>query len=117
VLDLRLEASLIPTKLGGAKGRSAFRLKLEGDMQRYAWNFDGVPYPRHPPLPLKRGERVELSYQKHHDDVGTPSTCTAIPIRWWASAAGDSRARCATRCWCRRGDRRVIFDADNTGNG
>ena len=64
VLDLQLEANLIPTQgLAERKADRRFVVKLEGDMSRYAWNFDGVPYPQHPPLPLKQGERIELSYQ------------------------------------------------------
>ena len=63
VLDLRLESSLRPTRgLAERKADRRFVLKLQGDMSRYAWNFDGLPYPQHPPLPLKQGERVEFSY-------------------------------------------------------
>ncbi len=38
-------------------------LKLEGDMSRYAWSFDGIPHPEHPPLRPRQGERIELSFQ------------------------------------------------------
>jgi FtsP/CotA-like multicopper oxidase with cupredoxin domain len=56
-------------KLAAAQGlperpvdqRIAF--KLEGDMKRYLWTFDGVPFPEHPPVTIKQGERVEFSYQ------------------------------------------------------
>jgi FtsP/CotA-like multicopper oxidase with cupredoxin domain len=63
VLDLQLESRLSPLQgLAERKADRRFVVKLEGDMSRYAWNFDGTPYPQHPPLPLKQGERVELSY-------------------------------------------------------
>jgi FtsP/CotA-like multicopper oxidase with cupredoxin domain len=64
VLDLQLEAglkSLRPLPQRAVDRR--FALKLEGDMRRYAWTFDGVPHMRHPPLMLKQGERVQLTYQ------------------------------------------------------
>ena len=64
VLDLQLEGKLSPVRgLAERKADRRFVVKLQGDMSRYAWNFDGIPYPQHPPLPLKQGERVELSYQ------------------------------------------------------
>jgi len=63
-LDLQLESRLSPLEgLAERKADRRFVVKLEGDMSRYAWNFDGIPYPQHPPLPLKQGERIELSYQ------------------------------------------------------
>ena len=116
VLDLQLEASLIPTQgLAERKADRRFVVKLEGDMSRYAWNFDGIPYPQHPPLPLKQGERVELSYQN--------TTMMSHPIHlhghsYQVVGIGGRRFQGAVRDTVLVPPKEtvdVIFDADNPG--
>jgi FtsP/CotA-like multicopper oxidase with cupredoxin domain len=116
VLDLQLEASLIPTQgLAERKADRRFVVKLEGDMSRYAWNFDAIPYPRHPPLPLKQGERVELSYQN--------TTMMSHPIHlhghsYQVVGIGGRRFQGAVRDTVLVPPKEtvdVIFDADNPG--
>jgi FtsP/CotA-like multicopper oxidase with cupredoxin domain len=116
VLDLQLEANLIPAKgLAERKADRRFVVKLEGDMSRYAWSFDGIPYPRHPPLPLKQGERVELSYQN--------TTMMSHPIHlhghsYQVVGIGGRRFQGAVRDTVLVPPKEtvdVIFDADNPG--
>lgn len=54
--DLRAPA---PTTLPEGPVRR-FRLPLQGDMARYIWKIDGQAWPQAAPLPIKRGERVEI---------------------------------------------------------
>jgi len=117
VLDLRLEASLIPTQgLGERKADRRFVVKLEAILQRYAGNFDGVPYPRHPRCPLKRA-RGSSSPTRTHDDVAPHATCTAIPI------SGGHRRPAIQARWRRhvlvppKETVDVIFDATIPANG
>jgi FtsP/CotA-like multicopper oxidase with cupredoxin domain len=116
VLDLQLESRLSPLQgLAERKADRRFVVKLEGDMSRYAWNFDGTPYPQHPPLPLKQGERVELSYLN--------TTMMSHPIHlhghsYQVVGIGGRRFQGAVRDTVLVPPREtvdVIFDADNPG--
>ena len=116
VLDLQLEGKLSPVRgLAERKADRRFVVKLQGDMSRYAWNFDGIPYPQHPPLPLKQGERVELSYQN--------TTMMAHPIHlhghsYQVVGIGGRRFQGAVRDTVLVPPKEtvdVIFDADNPG--
>jgi len=115
-LDLQLESRLSPLEgLAERKADRRFVVKLEGDMSRYAWNFDGIPYPQHPPLPLKQGERIELSYQN--------TTMMSHPIHlhghsYQVVGIGGRRFQGAVRDTVLVPPKEtvdVIFDADNPG--
>ena len=40
----------------------SIEVKLGGDMQTYVWTINGAAYPQTKPLPVKKGERVELVF-------------------------------------------------------
>jgi FtsP/CotA-like multicopper oxidase with cupredoxin domain len=116
VVGSAFEAALVPAR--GLPDRTAERrivLKLEGDMSRYAWTFDGVPYPQHPPLTVKQGERVELSYRN--------TTMMSHPIHlhghiFQVVGIGGRRIRGAVRDTVLVPPMQTIdvaFDADNPG--
>jgi FtsP/CotA-like multicopper oxidase with cupredoxin domain len=116
VVGSAFEAALAPAR--GLPDRQADRrivLKLEGDMSRYAWTFDGAPYPQHPPLMVKRGERVELSYRN--------TTMMSHPIHlhghvFQVVGVGARRIRGAVRDTVLVPPMQTIdiaFDADNPG--
>ncbi|MDX2170415.1 MAG: multicopper oxidase domain-containing protein [Deltaproteobacteria bacterium] len=48
-----------PTVLPDGPVRT-FRLPLQGDMARYIWKIDGQAWPQAAPLPIRRGERVQI---------------------------------------------------------
>jgi FtsP/CotA-like multicopper oxidase with cupredoxin domain len=116
VVGVELEARL--RSLRPLPARNADRridLKLEGDMQRYLWTFDGIPHMRHPPLRLKQGERVELSYRN--------TTMMSHPIHlhghsFQVVGIGGKRLDGAVRDTVLvppMGTVDVAFDADNPG--
>jgi FtsP/CotA-like multicopper oxidase with cupredoxin domain len=55
--DLRAQA---PTTLPAGPVR-AFDIALQGNMARYVWSLNGQTYPTAAPLPIRRGERVQLA--------------------------------------------------------
>jgi FtsP/CotA-like multicopper oxidase with cupredoxin domain len=61
-VSLDLERSLRAiTPLAPRKADRVHTINLTGDMARYIWSINGVPWsPDVPPLPIAKGERVEL---------------------------------------------------------
>ena len=51
--------TLAPDPDGREPGRT-IELHLTGHMARYLWSFDGIPFSRAEPLPLRYGERVRI---------------------------------------------------------
>src|SRR5262249_17803699 len=116
VVGLELERKLRPVEaLPQRKVDRRIILKLEGNMSAYAWNFDGVPYPKHPPLRLTQGERIELSFQN--------TTMMSHPIHlhghsFQVVGIGKQRFSGAVRDTVIVPPRQtveVVFDADNPG--
>jgi FtsP/CotA-like multicopper oxidase with cupredoxin domain len=116
VVGLSLEPHLSATHgLAERPADQRISLKLEGDMSRYLWTFDGIPYPRHPLINIKRGERVEFSYQN--------TTMMSHPIHlhghtFQVVGIGSKRLRGAMRDTILVPPRETVdiaFDADNPG--
>ena len=116
VVGLALE-----NKLAAAQGLaprpvdSRILLKLDGDMARYAWNFDGLPWPKHPPVMVKANQRVEITIQN--------TTMMSHPIHlhghvFQIVGIGDRRFQGAVRDTILMPPKetvRFIFDTDNPG--
>jgi FtsP/CotA-like multicopper oxidase with cupredoxin domain len=115
-LDLKFEAGLRASEPGPEKAadrRDA--VALGGDMAAYVWTLDGKAWPQHRSLPVRAGERVELTIRNesmmshpmhlhgHHFQV------VAIDGRRFTGAVRDT-------VWVPSGQEVTLaFDANNPG--
>jgi len=50
-------------RLGSKKPDVDHLIKITGSMMPYTWGFDGATFPNHPPLEIRSGQRVRLTFE------------------------------------------------------
>ena len=96
VIGLDLEARLrAADPLPSRSADRRFMVHLTGTMMGYSWGMKSEP------IRVRQGERIEIRDAQHVDDVSShASSWSSLPGRGHQRQV--SRARCVTRCWCRR---------------
>jgi len=117
IVGLALETRLRPLEaLASRPAQRARTVHLGGDMRRYVWTIDGEIYGRNKPIPVKAGERVELTMM-NMTGMAHPMHLHGTIFQVVAIAGKRlNGARRDTVLVPPMGAVTIAFDADNPGN-
>lgn len=97
--DLAFESNLVAAKpLAVESADRNQSVEIGGTMQGYSWTLNGSTWGDHQPIPVRKGERIELIL-RNASMMGHPM---AIISRLSPSTAAASRELSATPSGCRR---------------